>query len=138
VRLRATPLLVIAFLLAVAGCAPTGEGGASPARGDYNILTQDQILSVGAASLYEVVQRQRPRWLTPRANQSMAGVGTDILVFQGQTNLGTVEVLRQLPPNTAAELQFLDGPTATATLPGLGSRHVAGAIMIHTVPRTRR
>lgn len=131
-RLRATPLLVIAFLLAVAGCAPAGEGGSRPARGDYDILTQDQILSVSAASLYEVVQRQRPRWLTPRANQSLAGVGTDILVFQGQTNLGTVEVLRQLPPNTAFRLRFLDGPTAAATLPGLGSRHVAGAIIIET------
>jgi hypothetical protein len=137
VRLRATPLLVLAFLLAAVGCAPAGEGGSGPARGDYNVLTQDQILSVSAASLYEVVQRQRPRWLTPRANQSLAGVGTDILVFQGQTNLGTVEVLRQLPPNTAARLRFLDGPTAAATLPGLGSRHVAGAIIIDTTVQAR-
>jgi hypothetical protein len=138
VRLRATPLLVIAFLLAVAGCAPAGEGGSRPARGDYDTLSEDQILSVSAASLYEVVQRQRPRWLTPRANQSLAGVGTDILVFQDQTNLGTVEVLRQLPPNTAKMLKFMDGTTAAASLPGLGSRHVAGAIIIYTVLPSRR
>jgi hypothetical protein len=136
VRLRATPLLVFAFLLAAAGCASAGTGTGAPARGDYNVLTRDQMTSVDAGSLYEVVQRLRPRWLTVRGGQSMSGIPTDILVFQNQTNLGTVDALRQLPANTAACLAFLDGPTAAATLPGLGSRHVAGAIVIDTVNPT--
>jgi hypothetical protein len=135
VRFRATPLLVLAFLLAAAGCASAGSGAGGPARGDYDVLMQDQIASVSVGNLYEAVERLRPRWLTPRGGQSLSGISTDILVFQGQTNLGTVEVLRQLPANTAARLRFLDGPTAAATLPGLGSRHVAGAIVIDTVVR---
>lgn len=135
-RLRATPLLVIAFLLSVAGCATAGQGETRASRGDYNVLTQDQIMSVSVGSLYEVVERQRPRWLTPRATQSFNLLSTEIVVYQGQTLLGTVEVLRQMPPNTAARLRFLDGPTAAATLPGLGSRHVAGAIVIDTVVRS--
>ncbi len=126
---------MLAFLLAAAGCASAGAGTGGPARGDYNVLTQDQMTAVDAGNLYDVVQRLRPRWLTARSGQSMSGIPTDILVFQGQTNLGTVEVLRQLPRSTAARLRFLDGPTAAATLPGLGSRHVAGAIVIDTVVR---
>jgi hypothetical protein len=80
------------------------------------------------------VQRLRPRWLTPRAQQSF-GLSTDILVFQGQTNLGTVEVLRQLTPESAIRLRFIDGSTAAASLPGMGSRHVAGAIVLETAAR---
>lgn len=123
---------MLAFLLAAAGCASASAGTGGPARGDYNVLTQDQMTSVDAGSLYDVVQRLRPRWLQVRSGQSMSSLSTDILVFQNQTNLGTAEVLRQLPANAAACMRFLDGPTATATLPGLGSRHVAGAIVIHT------
>ena len=122
---------MLAFL-AAAACAPATTGTGAPARGDYNVLTQDQMTGVDAGSLYDVVERLRPRWLQVRSSQSMSGISTDILVFQNQTNLGTVEALRQLPANAAACMRFLDGPTATATLPGLGSRHVAGAIVIHT------
>ncbi|HEX6910320.1 MAG TPA: hypothetical protein VF142_07990, partial [Longimicrobium sp.] len=119
-----------------AGCAPAATGTGGPARGDYNVLTRDQMTAVDAGSLYDVVNRLRPRWLQVRGGQSMSGIPTDIMVFQNQTNLGTAEVLRQLPANTAACMRFLDGPTATATLPGLGSRHVAGAIVIHTADPT--
>ena len=32
------------------------------------------------------------------------------------------------------EIRYLDGATAKATLPGLGDRHVQGAIVVHMSP----
>jgi len=35
------------------------------------------------------------------------------------------------------EIRYLDGATAKATLPGLGDRHVQGAIVVHLSPPDR-
>jgi hypothetical protein len=64
--------------------------------------------------------------------QESFGLQTNIVVFQNQTYLGNVDVLRQFSPESAYELDWLDGSTASNTLPGLGSQHVAGAIVIKT------
>jgi len=133
-RFRTTPLLVLMFVLSLAACAASAEPGSSAAvGGDPDVLTQEQITAAGAAgngSLYDVVQRLRPRWLTPRGTQSMGG-GTIIGVYRGQNYLGGVDVLRNELAATAGRLRFLDGAEATASLraPGAGV-HLAGAIVI--------
>lgn len=128
---RLSAVLLVAVL---AGCGHVAaEGGA---RVDMNRITNDELLSVeNARSLYEVVERLRPRWLTSRA--AAGGHGTEIVVFQGQSFLGEVEVLAQLAPSTAYSLRFLDAATATNSLPGMGSRRIGGAIVIETTARTR-
>jgi hypothetical protein len=131
-RLRRTPLVLMAITLLASGCASASPGAGT--RSDPDTLTREEIIATGSSNLYDAVQRLRPRWLTPRAQQSF-GSSTDILVFQGQTNLGTVEVLRQLTPESAIRLRFIDGSTAAASLPGIGSRHVAGAIILETSAR---
>jgi hypothetical protein len=63
---------------------------------------------------------------------------TGVVVYQDQSLLGDVDTLRQLGPSAAYELRYLDGATATSTLPGIGSgRHIAGAIIVHTRPPER-
>ena len=126
--------LALAFLsvLLLAGCATTKSAGDN---GRPDVLTREQIMGVeGATSLYDVVRRLRPRWLVARAeNRSLGGTANEIAVYQGQTYLGGIDTLRQLQPGMAYQLRWLDGPTATSTLPGLGSgRTVAGAIVMDT------
>jgi hypothetical protein len=90
-------------------------------------------MSVDATNLWEVVRRLRPRWLeVNRRGDRSFGLQTNLVVFQNQTYLGNVDMLRQFSPESAYELEFLDGSTASNTLPGLGSQHVAGAIVIKT------
>lgn len=120
----------VAALLAAGGCA--SAGGGSPQN--PNLLTRDEIASANVSNLYDAVQRLRPRWLTSRGPRSLSGLSTDIVVFQDQSMLGDIEVLRQLAPDIAIQIRYLDGSTATASLPGLGSRHVEGAIVIQTRP----
>ena len=129
---RAT--LLVAVLAAGIGvaCSSATRSGANTR---LDVLTREQIMSVSAASnLYEVVQRLRPRWLDARGGDRSFGLSTDIVVYQNQTFLGDVDTLAQLSPDMAYELRWLDGPTASASLPGLGSRHVAGAIILSTSP----
>lgn len=97
-----------------------------------DVITREEIVESGVTNLYDAVQRLRPAWLRgTRASNYRAG-GMGYVVYQDNTPLGGLEALRELLPGYAEELRFLDGPTASNTLPGLGSRRVAGAIVIVT------
>lgn len=125
---------VAAFVAAAAvGCAPaTSVGG-----GSQNVITQEELAATNVNTLYEAINRLRPRWLTIRSTQTLGGAGaTAILVYQNQARLGGVEILRELDKRSAVWIEYLDGPTASATLPGVGSQDVEGAIIIHTTPRS--
>ncbi len=129
--IRSSAVLVIALAFLPAACA-SARARSDGSRSDR--LTREQIMDAKATDLYDVVQRLRPRWLTLR-DKSMF-VSTEILVYQDQTYLGGVDSLRQMSPDLAYELRYLDGPTASSTLPRLrsGGQHVAGAIIISVQP----
>lgn len=124
---RFLPALMTAVL--IAGCA---SAGASTDRGSQNQLTREQIMSVNVPTLYDVIDRLRPRWLQGTGGEpsSVFGGENSIVVYQGQTLLGGPDILRQFSPDVAAGLRYLDGPTASATLPGIGTRHISGAIVL--------
>jgi hypothetical protein len=119
--------------LTLAACATSGSG---VQRSSPDELTREEVLSVEARNLYDVVRRLRPRWLTAerRAGERSFSAEMRVVVYQGQTRLGDIDVLREWSPSAVYHLQWLDGPRASATLPGLGSTHVAGAIVIRTRP----
>jgi hypothetical protein len=131
--IRSVSNAALLFVLAVTACAQATAGNGS----NTNVLTQEEIMAVGVNNLYEVIQRERPRWLQTRGQRSFgqASAAVEIVVYQNQTLLGGLDMLRQLSPGTALRLRYLDGATAMASLSGLGSRHVGGAIIIETVAR---
>ena len=113
------------------GCASTGtqSGGGN---GDPELLTREEILSSEATNLYDVVNRLRPRWLQVRTQRSFS-METEIVVFQNDMYLGGPEVLREMVPDLAFEIQHLEGSRAATALPGLMSgRHIEGAIIVRT------
>jgi hypothetical protein len=97
-----------------------------------DVITKEEMVEAGVTNLYEAVQRLRPEWLRGANVSNISGGGQELVVYQNQTPLGSVEELRALTTEYAESLRFLDGPTASNTLPGLGSRRVAGAIVIIT------
>ena len=118
---------VLVALLVVAACA-SSSGSSRGTRQD--VITAQEIEQARVSDLYELVQRLRPRWLEVRSPQSF-NTDTEVVVFQGQSYLGGPEILRQFGKEAAVRLVYLDGATASATLPGLTSRQVEGAIVIN-------
>jgi hypothetical protein len=112
------------------GCASTK----STTGQDSDVLTREEIMGVRATNLFDVVNRLRPRWLQVRTVSSF-NLSDEIVVFQNDMNLGGPDALRQLQPDVAYEIRWLDGIRASSTLPGLMSgRHIQGAIVISTRP----
>jgi hypothetical protein len=130
VRTGTVTFVLLASALA-AGCASSGtQSGGS--NGNPELLTREEILSSEATNLYEVINRLRPRWLQVRSQRSFS-METEIVVFQNDMYLGGPEILKEMVPDLAFEIQHLEGSRAATALPGLMSgRHIEGAIIVRT------
>jgi hypothetical protein len=128
-------ILIFAVLVsAFAGaCASAGTSGSSSGRS--NILTREEILGAEATNLYDVVNRLRPRWLQVRSTRSF-NMETQIVVLQNDMYLGPAETLKEMTPDLAYEIEYMDGVRASNVLPGLMSgQHVEAAIIVRTSRR---
>jgi hypothetical protein len=133
-RLVCRGIAVVAVLASAfaVGCASTGTGSGDGR--DMDILTREEILGAEATNLYDVIRRLRPRWLQVRSTRSL-NMETEIAVLQNDMYLGSVDELREMTPELAYEIRYLDGVRAAAAIPGLTSgRHIEGAIIISTRP----
>jgi hypothetical protein len=79
------------------------------------------------------VQRLRPRWLVVRSMRSFS-VETVVAVFQDNLYLGNPDELRRIGVDGIYSIEYIDGATAQATLPGLRDLHIEGAIVVHMAP----
>jgi hypothetical protein len=130
---RWAPSVLLLLLLSL-GCASAGGAGGTASGRSRTVLPRDEMIEAGVNTLYDAVLRLRPTWLNTRGGSRSMGLETGVVVFQGQSMLGNPEVLKEIAIDAVAELRFLDGSTASSTLPGLGSRHVTGAIILVTRP----
>lgn len=127
--MRAAAFISLVFLLS--GCA----GAATPGGEDRaaNIITQQEILDARATNLWEVVNNLRPRWLQAISLPSMSGGSAQILVYRDNVRLAGPDALRNLNPELAREIRWLDRMEATSRFPRSGSGgEVAGAIVVIT------
>jgi hypothetical protein len=127
---RATLLLILTAAM-LSGCASTKETTDDRPR---DRITRQEIMDSGATNLFDAISRLRPQWLNVRTTRSF-NMDTEIVVFQNDMQLGGPETLRQIGPELAYELRYMDGVRAATALPGLMSgRHIAGVIIIDTRP----
>jgi hypothetical protein len=118
----------LGLAMGLAACA-SGGGGSST---DRNRITAEELASVDVSTLYEVVQRLRPRWLDVRSPRGIGGVDTQVVVFLDRTFVGGVNELRQMGADMAVWLQYRTGSDVAGELFVPGDRHVEGAIIVHT------
>jgi hypothetical protein len=128
------PIVVVAALGALA-CGPRAdntEQGPSPSYSD--VISREELQQLEVRSAYEAIQQLRPRWLQVSGGPRSFSIETEVVVFQDQALLGNQEVLRQVGTEGIYTIRYLDGVTAKASLPGLGDRHIQGAILISMRP----
>jgi hypothetical protein len=122
--------VLAAALVPLVACS-VGPGGTVPRQS--NVITRAELLETGARNLHEAISRLRPRWLMVRSMRSFS-METEIVVFQERALLGNQDQLERLGLGGVFEIRYVDGPTAQATLPGIGDRHIEGAIVVYMSP----
>lgn len=108
---------------------------------DRNTLTADEITASSSASLFQLIQQKRPRWLSPRGSSTLrTQTGTDMFgkptespaepeipVYVDDVRFGTQAALRSLTPQTVESMEYLDASSATQRF---GTNHEHGAILV--------
>lgn len=114
-------------------CAPLGS---TSGGGEFNTITQEELMATEARSLLEAIQRTRPNWLRVRGDRSLEALGTRILVYLNDSKLGSPqETLRTFPVESVHHIQRANSSEA-GQLPGAGIGHVDSAILIYTRPQS--
>jgi len=122
--------LILLLALGAWGCASASQGGEGT-RSDQNRITQEEIAATGVSTLYEVVQRLRPRWLEVRSQRTF-DTETQVLVFMNRTLVGGVDELRRIGVETAHTLEYFTGAQAAGEFTLPRDRIVEGVIVIRT------
>jgi hypothetical protein len=116
---------LLATLLAVSACAPTGEAGRS-SSGPIS-ATEIQSLAVSGTA-YDVVATLRPQWLQTRGPR---GIG--IRVYMDGLRIGdTSQTLQNILADNVGRIERLSAAEATARYGTSGGGHGQGAILVTT------
>jgi hypothetical protein len=132
--LRASVIVVVALGLLGCGARTNTEGQPRPSYSD--VITREELQALNVRSAYEAIQQLRPRWLQVMGGPRSFSIETEVVVFQDQAQLGNQDALKLVGTEGIYSIRYLDGVTAKASLPGLGDRHLQGAIIISMRPPT--
>lgn len=121
--------LVLAAALPIMVACASGSGFEGPRRSSSGVITRTDLTTIDVRNAYEAIYRLRPLWLRVRGARSFERT-TEVVVFQDDMYLGNLDVLERLGIEGIYAIRYIDGPTAQATLSGIGNIHVQGAIII--------
>ncbi len=131
-----TPFL---FLI-IAGCVPpqpisddlavSESTEAAPRfRRRSDVIVESELAMSDATTLQDAIQQLRPRFLQRRGSSSLNRVeGTMVVVYIDDARAGTPDILRSIHPTEVREVQYLDGPSASARY---GLNHGGGAVLVY-------
>ncbi len=123
--------LIVGLTIGCVACAGARTGGTGPRNPNLISLAElNQAREDGVRDLYELIDRTRPRWLQGRNPRSL-NLPTVIAVYHHETLLGGIDVLRGYLLVSVTSVRYLDAAQAML-LPGAGSSHIEGAIVIST------
>lgn len=124
-------LLAFAFVLLAAACAGGPAPSGSATREDPDVITEADLMRYGSVPVRQAILRLRPRFLRTRGPSSIHDTSADrIVVYLGDTRMGSIEFLDQIMTNELREVRYLSAPDATQRY---GAGHSAGAIIL--IPR---
>ena len=130
---RFTPLLLLVCLIASCARARVASDAQEEDRSSGNRLIRQDILGSGERTLYDVIERLRPRWLRVRSITSVRGP-VPIVVYHDNVRVGGIATLRSLRPEGIQEVRFISASDAT-TRWGMGLSSGAIEVISRRVQR---
>lgn len=124
---------MVALVIGCVAAACAGKRTSDISRSNPNLISGDELdvaAQDGIRDLYELIERTRPRWLQIRNPRSLQ-LQTVIAVYHHEALLGGIDALRGYPLISVTSVRYLDAAQAML-LPGAGSAHIEGAIVIST------
>jgi hypothetical protein len=113
--MRKLYLLVLTATLACASSPKSDRATITPGGGDRNVITEQEIRSVPASNMYELVEKLRPQMLRARGQSTLGGsTASDYpLVYVDGRQYGDIASLRSLIPNQVSLVRYYDATMAS-------------------------
>jgi len=127
--LASRTLSTLALGAALAACAGKAPNG-SP-RPSASLITRAEMEQARYASLFDVVQALRGRWLQSRGPNTLLGRAVEVQVMVDEMRMGGVDALRSLRTDNVVSIAFVD-PVAAAQR--WGGKFAQGTIVVTTRP----
>ena len=108
-------LLALATTLACASSPKSDRAAITPGGSDRNVITQEEIRSVPASNLYDLVEKLRPQMLRARGQSTLGGsTASDYpLVYVDGRQYGDIGSLRSLIPSQVSMVRYYDPTMAS-------------------------
>jgi hypothetical protein len=123
-------IVLLAFGAVVSACArnarPNDNTRTAPVA---NVITRAEMDQGRYASLYDVVQALRGRWLQTRGPNTLLGRPVEVQVFVDDMRMGSVDALRSLNTDNVVSISFVD-PVAAGRR--WGGKYAQGTIIVST------
>jgi hypothetical protein len=126
--------IAVAATLGALACGARSNSEGQPRPSYSNIITREELQALQARTAYEAVQQLRPRWLQVSGGPRSFSIETEVVVFQDEMQMGNQDALKTMGTEGIYSIRYMDGVTAKASLPGLGDRHLQGAIIVSMRP----
>jgi hypothetical protein len=124
------PLVLLALGTAVSVCARRSTpGDVTRTASDATVITRAEMDNARYASLYEVVQALRGRWLLTRGPNTIMGRTGEVQVFVDDMRMGGVDALRSMKTDNVVSITFVDPVTAGQRW---GGKFAQGTIVVAT------
>jgi hypothetical protein len=121
---------IVLFVLGVvlSACARSSRPN-DLARSNPTVITRAEMEQARYASLYEVVEALRGRWLQTRGPKTLLGRPGEVQVMVDDMRLGGVDALRTLNTDNVVSISFVD-PVAAGQR--WGGKFAQGTIVVIT------
>lgn len=107
--------LAMATALACASSPKSDRAAITPGVTDRNVITEEEIRSVPASNLYELVSKLRPNMLRARGQSTLGGsTASDYpMVYVDGRQYGDIGSLRSLIPSQVSMIHYYDATMAS-------------------------
>src|SRR5437868_2715543 len=103
-------LFALAIAIACASSSKSDRAAITPGASDRNVITEEEIRTVPASNLYDLVSKLRPNMLRSRGQSTLGGsTATDYpLVYVDGRQYGDIGSLRSLIPSQVSLIHYYD------------------------------
>lgn len=123
--------LLAVLVLVAAACASSSGPRAGAGTSNPDVITEAELAQFGTQPVRQAIERLRPRFLRTRGPSSITRADADVIVvYMGNTRMGSLEFLDQITTNQLLEVRYLNATDASQRF---GTNHTSGAIIL--VPR---
>lgn len=118
--------VLVAIVASATACGSTRTGATAPRNAD--VITAEELERSGTGSVYQAIERLRPRFLRARGPSSIQDPAADlVVVYVDHSRIGYADVLRDMQANEIREIRYLNASEATSRF---GTGHAAGVILV--------